>query len=107
MMRGWVVKYIDGEIISEWEFNQPFRFLPRQHEIQSVALFWNPKKYWVFSDKKHYFESKKGMFLMGVPSPEGGFIVSRSIGYYEGNKKVTWTVDESTGVLNEPEIQEF
>jgi hypothetical protein len=107
MQRGWVVKYKDGEVISEWDFNESFRFLPRQQDIQAVALYWDGK-YWVFPDKRHYFETKRGCLMFGRPNPSGAFsIVSRSIGYWEENKKVTWTLDETTGELSEPQIEEF
>jgi hypothetical protein len=111
-MRGWVVKYKNGEIIPEWDFDEDsFRFLPKQNEIESVALYWtdhrgqNPK-HWVFSNKKHYFEFKTASMLFGSVDPSKTFhIVSRSVGYWENGKKVTWTLDEQSGQLSGPKVE--
>ena len=110
-MRGWVVKYKDGEVISEWDFKESFRFLPRQQDIEAVALYWNDgkgnKKYWTFHNKKHYFESKRASMLFGAGNPQDTFhIISRSIGYWENGKKVTWTLNEITGQLSDPKIED-
>lgn len=105
-MRGWAVSYDDGEVISEWEFNKPFRYLPKQNNIKSVALFWSDDRYWIFPDKQYYFELKKMEIMIPSYTPEPA-IVARSIGYYEGNKKITWTLNERTGEMLEPLIEEI
>jgi hypothetical protein len=105
MPRGWVVKYTDDSVITEWEFQKPFSQLPSQNDIKAVAIVWE-NRHWVIPDKKHYFAQKSESIICGVG---GGFlggpqIESRSIGYWDSelNTRVKYTVDEHTGEMRGP-----
>jgi len=102
MNRGWVVKYKDGTIIPEWEYGKPFSQLPTDSEISAVALVLDDR-HWVLSGKQHYFAQKRESMLFGVSGALGGRrIESRTIGYWEGGKKIKITVDENSGEMHGP-----
>lgn len=105
MARGWVVKYIDDTIITEWEFQKPFSQLPNQNNIKAVAMVWE-NRHWVIPDKKHYFAQKSESVICGVGRGflGGPQIESRSIGYWdpELNSRVKYTVNEHTGEMSGP-----
>jgi hypothetical protein len=104
-MRGWVVKYKDDSIITEWDFCKPFSQLPDQNKIKAVALVWD-NRHWVFPDQQHYYSQKRESILCGAGCglKGGNQIESRSIGYwdYELNTRVKYTVNEHTGELSGP-----
>jgi len=97
-MRGWVVKYKDGQVIAEWDFGKPFSQLPNQNSIDAVAIVHrDTNRKWIISGKENYFAMKRESMLMGLGISSGRRIESRTIGYWEDGKKVLFTVDELTG----------
>lgn len=111
-MRGWVVKYKDGTIISEWEFDKTFSYLPNQHEIEAVAMV-HDNRHWVIPNKKHYFSQKQVSILLGLGGPKhdsqgagGARLESRTIGYWEDGQKIKFTVKEATGEMRGPYVDE-
>lgn len=103
-MRGWVVKYHDGTIITEWDFQNPFSLLPHQDEIKAVAIVWD-NRHWVIPDKQKYYAQKRESILCGVGiGIWGRQIENRSIGYWDEERsvRVKYTLDEHTGKLSGP-----
>jgi hypothetical protein len=105
MARGWVVKYNDGNVVTEWEFQKPFSQLPNQNDIKAVAIVWE-NRHWVIPDKKHYFAQKSESILCGAGCGVlgGRQVESRSIGYWDFalNTRVKYTVNERTGEMSGP-----
>jgi hypothetical protein len=105
--RGWAVKFKDGQVITEWSFGKPFSHLPRQQEIESVALFYGDR-HWVISGQKHYFIEKRESMLFGLSGGGGGRqLESRTLGYWDDQgRKVKFTVNELTGEAIGPYLAE-
>lgn len=100
MRRGWSVKYADGTKINENQMS--WKEIPKT-EIIKVSLHFDGKR-WDIHDKPAYVQKKRASVIPGVP--ESFMVESRSIGYYEGNKKVWYTVNEFTGQMK-MEVQEL
>lgn len=94
MRRGWEVEYNDGTIVNEDQ--KEWREIPKV-KIKRLTLHYDGKR-WDIVDKEAYAQKKRASMVPGFP--ESFCIESRSIGYYEGNTKVWYTVDENTGVMN-------
>jgi len=94
MRRGWEVEYIDGTIVNE---DQVSWGKVVKKNIKSLTLKYDGRE-WRLSGKEAYVQKKRGS---DVPSIANSFrIESRSIGYYDKNCKVWYTVDEDTGQMN-------
>jgi len=93
MKRGWEVKYFDGTVINEKQMD--WKEIPKVGIVQ-VSLLFDGKR-WDIYDKPAYVQKKRASIIPGTP--ESFTIESRSIGYYEGNEKVWYTVDEFTGQM--------
>ena len=93
MQRGWEVEYKDGTVINEdqMEWNK----LPNRKEIIRLSLKWDGRQ-WDLRNKEAYAQKKRGMAVPGHPNT---YLIARYIGYYEGNKKVFYKVDEATGKM--------
>lgn len=100
MRRGWEVELADGRIMkeSQVEWNK----VPKNGIIR-LTLHYDGRR-WDIHDKEAYVQKKRGSMIPGMP--DSFRIESRSIGYYEGNKKVFYTVDEFTGRMN-MEVKEY
>jgi hypothetical protein len=94
MRRGWEVEYNNGTIVNEDQ--KEWREVPKIG-IKRMTLHYDGKR-WDLVDKEAYTQKKRASMVPGVA--ESFCIESRSIGYYEGNTKVWYTVDEHTGVMN-------
>jgi len=91
--RGWEVEYVDGTIINENQME--WKKIPKV-DIVRVTLHFDGRQ-WDMENKIAYVQKKRASVVPGVV---GSFMVeSRSIGYYEGNKKVWYTVNEFTGQM--------
>ena len=91
--RGWEVEYSDGTTIREGQ--QDWKKIPKV-EMVRLTLHYDGRR-WDLRNKVAYVQKKKGSVTPNIP---GSFqIESRSIGYYEGNKKVWYTVNEHTGQM--------
>ena len=94
MRRGWEVEYIDGTVVNEDQL--PWGKVVKR-DIKSLTLKYDGRE-WRLSGKDAYVQKKRGS---EVPSISNSFrIESRSIGYYDKNCKVWYTVDETTGQMN-------
>jgi len=91
MRRGWSVEYEDGTTITEEQKN--WKKIPKVGIIR-LTLHYDGRR-WDVHNKIAYLQKKKGSVVPGIS--ESFQVESRSIGYYEGNKKVWYTVDEHTG----------
>jgi hypothetical protein len=90
-MRGWKVVLIDGSVMSEdtclWK-NVP------KMKIQTLSLLYDGRQ-WDLEDKEAYFVLNRSSM---VPGFSGSIQVEdRGIGYYEGDTKILYTVNEMTG----------
>jgi hypothetical protein len=98
---GWFVVYKDNSVVTEEETDWG---KVRKGEIKMLGLKWFDK-FWTISGKTAYIQFKRGSVSF---SPSG---ISRDIrceerciGYYEGNKKVIYRVNERTGRMT-PEVR--
>ena len=90
--RYWELEYSDGRIITE---NQMEWGDAPKINIVRLTLHYDGRC-WNINNKPAYVQKKRGSVAPGG----GDFIVlSRSIGFYEGNKKIFYTVDEFTGQM--------
>jgi len=99
MRRGWVVQYEDGRVIKETDMD--WKQIPKTGIVRLSLLF--DGKRWDIHDKPAYVQKKRASIVPGAP--DSFSIESRSIGYYEGNKKIWYTVNEFTGQMK-MEVQE-
>ena len=100
MPRGWIVQYIDGRIITEYDRNgaqTEWCKVPKVG-IKCIHLKWNTK-HWTISGKEAYLQKKRG-WVSPQPGPQETNIQYRYIGYWEGNNKVYYQVDEITGQMS-------
>jgi hypothetical protein len=89
--RGWEVELSNGRIIDEDQME--WTEVPKQ-DIIRLTLRYDGRE-WNIDNKSEYYQKKQASVIPSIP---GSFqIESRSIGYYEGNSKVLYTVNEFTG----------
>lgn len=91
--RGWEVEYKNGTIINEDQME--WKKIPKV-DIVRVTLHFDGRR-WDVHDKVAYIQKKRASVVPGVP--DSFRVESRSIGYYEDNKKVWYTVNEFTGQM--------
>ena len=91
--RGWEAEYQDGTVINENQME--WKKIPKVGMVR-VTLHFDGRQ-WDLQNKIAYVQKKRASVVPGVA--ESFMIESRSIGYYEGNKKVWYTVDEFTGQM--------
>jgi hypothetical protein len=110
-MRGWVVKYKNGKVLTEWGFGQPFSHLPNPGDIEAVAIVYD-KRHWVIPNKQHYFSQKQVSVLLGLGGPQHqqgmgqARIETRTIGYWEDGQQIKFTLNEATGEMRGPYVDE-
>jgi hypothetical protein len=92
--RGWEVEYENGNIFREDSYH--WNKIPKIN-ITRLTLRYDGRE-WNISGKEAYLQKKRGSMIPGVK--ESFVVESRSIGYYEGNKKIWYTVNESTGRMS-------
>ena len=91
MRRGWEVELSSGKVVNEDQME--WKDVPKQGIVR-LTLRYDGRE-WNIEDKVAYFQKKQASVNPNIP---GSFqIESRSIGYYEDNYKVMYTVDEHTG----------
>lgn len=93
MRRGWEAEYKNGIVIKETEME--WIKIPKVDMIR-LTLRYDGKQ-WDIHNKPAYVQKKRASMVPGVA--ESFVVESRSIGYYEGNQKVWYTVDEFTGQM--------
>lgn len=89
--RGWSVEYSDGTEIYEGQME--WKAVPKQNIVR-LTLHFDGRR-WDIDGERVYFQKKRVSIIPGVK--ESLTVESRSIGYYEGNNKVFYTVDEHSG----------
>lgn len=90
--RYWEVEYANGTIINENQMD--WRDVPKINIIR-LTLHYDGKR-WDIHDKPAYVQKKRASMAPGG----GDFVIeSRSIGFYEDNKKIFYTVDEAAGQM--------
>lgn len=92
--RYWEIEYEDGRIITEHQMD--WKDTPKIH-IKRLVLHYDGRQ-WAIDDKEIYFQRKRASVVPGVP--ESFQVESRSIGYYQDDHKILYTVDEGTGVMH-------
>jgi len=93
MRRGWEVEYEDGKVI--YENQMEWNRIPKIGIVR-LTLHYDGKR-WDIHDKSGYVQKKRASMIPGIQ--ESFVIESRSVGYYDDNHKVWYTVDEFTGQM--------
>ena len=101
LLFGWFVVYNDGTLVTEDDTHWN---VVRKGEIKVLGLKWRDR-IWTVTGKTAYLQFKRG----SVPFSTDGVshVVNceeRCIGYYEGNQKVIYRVNNRTGQMK-PEVQ--
>lgn len=99
MPKGWILHYEDGTIITEYDSNgveKDWKKVPKVG-IKSLSLKWYTK-HWSVAGKDVYLQKKRGWIVPGtaMTSPE---VQYRFIGYWEGNNRVFYRIDDETGEM--------
>lgn len=94
MRRGWEVEYSDGTTVNESQKN--WKDIPKIGIVR-LTLHYDGRR-WDIHNKGAYLQKKRGSMIPA--RPETFRIDSRSIGYYEGNSKIWFTVNEHTGTMH-------
>lgn len=94
MRRGWQVELKDGTILEE--LDTEWNKVPKIN-IKRLTLFYDGRR-WDLFDKEAYLQKKRGSIVPGIS--DSFRVEARSVGYYEGNKKIWYTVDEDTGRMD-------
>jgi hypothetical protein len=93
LFRGWEVELSTGQIINEDQME--WADVPKQG-ILRMTLRYDGRE-WNITGRRDYFQKKHASVIPGIQ--DSFRIESRSIGYYEGNSKIMYTVDEHTGKM--------
>ena len=91
--RYWEAEYYDGKVINENQME--WKKIPKMG-IKRLTLHYDGRQ-WSIDDKQVYFQKKHASVVPGIP--DSFQIEARTIGYYEDNHKILYTVDEHTGVM--------
>jgi hypothetical protein len=91
MKNGWEVELFNGVIIKEGEI--AWKKIPK-NQIARLTLFYNGRR-WDLSGKDSYFIKNRASIVPGIQ--DSFQIENRTIGYYDGAKKICYTINERTG----------
>jgi hypothetical protein len=91
MKRGWEVELTNGAILREGELD--WRKVPK-NQIARLSLFYDGRQ-WDLSGKEAYFVKTRASVVPGIQ--DSFRIERRTIGFYEGAKKICYHVEEWTG----------
>lgn len=92
--RGWSVEYKDGTEVYEGQVDWK---KVHKLDIKRLVLHYDGRQ-WHIDNKLVYYQKKRASIVPGIQ--DSFQIESRSIGYYENNSKILYTVDEYTGIMN-------
>lgn len=93
MRRGWEVELQDGTILSE-ETNT-WKEVPKK-KIKRLTLHYEGRR-WDLQDKEAYFVRNTASMIPCIN--ESFRVEKRRIGYYEGDTKVVYELDEFSGEM--------
>jgi len=99
MPKGWILHYTDGTIVTEYDRDgnqKNWRKYPKVG-IKSLSLKWNTK-FWTIANKECYLQKKRA-WVSPQPGEQEANVQYRYIGYWEGNDRVFYQVDEITGQM--------
>ena len=91
MQRGWEVELFNGAILREGELD--WKKVPK-NQIARLSLFYDGRR-WDLSGREAYFVKYRASMIPGIQ--DSFRIERRTIGYYEGAKKVCYHVEEASG----------
>ena len=91
MQRGWAVELSNGAILREGDLD--WKKVPKK-QIVRLTLFYDGRQ-WDITDKEAYFVKYRASVVPGIA--DSFRIERRTIGFYEGAKKVCYHVEEATG----------
>ena len=91
--RYWEVELNTGLRLKEGQVE--WREVPK-HLIVRLSLFFDGRQ-WDLFGKEAYFVRYRASEIPGIP--ESFRLERRTIGFYEGSKKVSYNIDEFTGKL--------
>lgn len=91
MQKGWEVELSNGVILQEKDLD--WKKVPKQ-QIVRLSLFFDGRR-WDLTGKESYFVKYRGSVVPGIQ--DSFRLERRTIGFYEGAKKVCYHVEESTG----------
>lgn len=89
--RYWEVELNTGIILREGQLE--WRDVPKRL-ITRLSLFYDGRR-WDLFDKEAYFIKYRASEVPGIP--ESFRLERRTVGFYEGSKRVSYNVDEFTG----------
>lgn len=91
MKRGWEVELFNKVVLREGELD--WKKVPK-NQIARLSLFYDGR-IWNLSGKEAYFVKYRASMVPGI---QDSFRVERrTIGWYEGAKKICYHVEEATG----------
>jgi hypothetical protein len=90
--RGWEVELASGEIIREGGKIEWLQ-VPKKGIIR-LTLFFDQRR-WDLTGKEAYFTKCRASMVPGIK--ESFRVERRTIGFYEGAKKICYNVEEATG----------
>lgn len=99
LSKGWVVCYNDGKIITEYDQNEvetSWRSVPKNN-IKSLSIKWMDR-HWTIPGPGPFIPPFKRAWIS--PGMSQSIIEYRCIGYWDGNNKVIYRVDEQTGKMS-------
>ena len=89
--RYWEVELSNGDIIREGQME--WKQVPKK-AITRLSLFFDGRR-WDLSGKEAYFVKYRASMVPGIQ--ESMRLERRTVGFYEGNTKVCYHVDENSG----------
>ena len=100
MPRGWIIHYKNGQILTEYDRDGTQRDWRKAAKvgIRSISLKWFTK-HWTITGKGIYLQKKRGWIIPVAGLDQAPNIQYRYIGYWEGNDKIYYRVDELTGQM--------
>ena len=91
MQRGWEVELFNKVILQEGELD--WKKVPK-NQIARLSLFYDGRR-WDLTGKEAYFVKYRASMVPGIK--DSFRIERRTIGFYEGAKKICYNVDEASG----------
>jgi len=91
MQRGWEVELFNKVILRESDLD--WKKVPK-NQIARLSLFYDGRR-WDLTDKEAYFVKYRASMVPGIQ--ESFRIERRTIGFYEGAKKICYHVEEVGG----------